>query len=44
MLALLQRIKDSNIVLKGDLEFVNDWEYFSLGPYPATLIGPHHPN
>ncbi len=31
MLTLLQRIKDSNITLKGDLEFVNDWQYFSLG-------------
>ncbi|KAL8942117.1 MAG: hypothetical protein Q9216_001842 [Gyalolechia sp. 2 TL-2023] len=49
MLDLLQRIKDSNITLKGDLAFVNDWEYFSLepsaehdqltttGPYAGTL-------
>lgn len=49
MLALLQRIKDSNITFKGDLEFVNDWKYFSLepsaehdqltttGPYAGTL-------
>ncbi|KAL8732394.1 MAG: hypothetical protein Q9166_002792 [cf. Caloplaca sp. 2 TL-2023] len=49
MLALLQRIKDSNITLKGHLEFVNDWQYFSLepsaehdqltntGPYAGTL-------
>ena len=33
MLALLQRIKDSNITLEGDLTFVNGWEYFSLGPF-----------
>ncbi|KAL8839654.1 MAG: hypothetical protein Q9170_001660 [Blastenia crenularia] len=49
MLALLQRIKDSNITLKGELDFVNDWKYFSLepsaehdrltttGPYAGTL-------
>ncbi|KAI4250352.1 MAG: hypothetical protein LQ352_005357 [Teloschistes flavicans] len=49
MLALLQRIKDSNITLKGHLDFVNDWPYFSLdpsaehdqltstGPYAGTL-------
>ncbi|KAI4281681.1 MAG: hypothetical protein L6R38_003499 [Xanthoria sp. 2 TBL-2021] len=49
MLTLLQRIKDSNITLKGDLDFVNDWQYFSLepsaehdqltntGPYAGTL-------
>ncbi|KAL8652833.1 MAG: hypothetical protein Q9226_004097 [Calogaya cf. arnoldii] len=46
MLTLLQRIKDSSITLKGDLEFVNDWQYFSLtehdqltttGPYAGTL-------
>ena len=38
MLTLLQRIKDSNITLKGDLEFVNDWQYFSLGGFaiPST--------
>ncbi|KAL8808524.1 MAG: hypothetical protein Q9182_000075 [Xanthomendoza sp. 2 TL-2023] len=49
MLALLQRIKHSNITLNGDLEFVNNWQYFSLqpsadhdqltttGPYAGTL-------
>ncbi|KAL8808112.1 MAG: hypothetical protein Q9200_004407 [Gallowayella weberi] len=49
MLALLQRIKDSNVTLKGDLDFVNNWPYFSLqpsedhdqltttGPYAGTL-------
>ncbi|KAL8895216.1 MAG: hypothetical protein Q9192_003777 [Flavoplaca navasiana] len=33
MLTLLQRIKDSNVTLEGDLEFVNDWQYFSLGGF-----------
>ncbi|KAL8693879.1 MAG: hypothetical protein Q9218_001388 [Villophora microphyllina] len=49
MLALLQRIKGSNVTLKGDLTFVNNWQYFSLvpsaehdqltttGPYAGTL-------
>ncbi|KAL8683473.1 MAG: hypothetical protein Q9186_000513 [Xanthomendoza sp. 1 TL-2023] len=49
MLTLLQRIKHSNVTLKGDLEFVNNWQYFSLkpsadhdqltttGPYAGTL-------
>ncbi|KAL8958149.1 MAG: hypothetical protein Q9193_004735, partial [Seirophora villosa] len=49
MLALLHRIKASNVTLKGHLEFVNDWQYFSLepsahhdqltttGPYAGTL-------
>ncbi|KAL9030929.1 MAG: hypothetical protein Q9196_001003 [Gyalolechia fulgens] len=49
MLALLQRIKDSNITLKGDLEFVNDWDVpesdpsaehdqlTTTGPYAGTL-------
>jgi hypothetical protein len=31
MLALLRKIKDSNVTLKGDLEFVNEWVYFSHG-------------
>ncbi|KAL8977772.1 MAG: hypothetical protein Q9205_006494 [Flavoplaca limonia] len=38
MLTLLQRIKDSNITLKGDLEFVNDWQYFSLGGIPKAQV------
>lgn len=38
MLTLLQRIKDSNITLKGDLDFVNDWQYFSLGQFAVILI------
>ncbi len=33
MLTLLRRIKDSRIILRGDLEFVNDWKYFSLGTF-----------
>ncbi|KAI4204945.1 MAG: hypothetical protein LQ350_000797 [Teloschistes chrysophthalmus] len=44
MLALLQRIKDSNITLKEQLDFVNDWPYFSLGQsavYPNTNQGIH---
>jgi len=28
---LLRKIKDSNITLKGDLEFVKEWVYFSRG-------------
>ncbi|KAI9882833.1 MAG: hypothetical protein M1823_005419 [Watsoniomyces obsoletus] len=32
MLALLQRIRDSGVTLKGDLEFVNDWSYFTQDP------------
>ena len=31
MLRLLRRIKDSDIKLKGDLAFVNDWDYFTEG-------------
>lgn len=41
MLVLLQRIKDSNITFQGDLEFVNDWEYFSLGSSTRTSWGDH---
>lgn len=37
MLALLQRIKASNVTLKGHLEFVNDWQYFSLGAFTTSL-------
>lgn len=49
MLALYQRIQDANVTLKGDLAFVNDWEFFtgepgktfenlvSTGPYAGTL-------
>lgn len=42
MLALLQRIKDFNVSLGGDLGFVNDWQYFSLGPSRSTLMKTHH--
>lgn len=31
MMALLQRIQDSKVELKGSLAFVNDWEYFTQG-------------
>ncbi|KAI9879340.1 MAG: acid phosphatase pho5 [Pleopsidium flavum] len=49
MLDLLRRIKDANTTLKGDLEFVNGWEYFTddpdkhleqlttTGPFAGTL-------
>ncbi|KAL8700984.1 MAG: hypothetical protein Q9201_005150 [Fulgogasparrea decipioides] len=42
MLALLQRIKDSNITLKGDLGFVNDWRYFSLGDFTPSEPSAEH--
>lgn len=42
MLTLLQRIKNSNITFQGDLDFVNGWQYFSLGPSPLTLTKAHH--
>ncbi|KAL8873292.1 MAG: hypothetical protein Q9174_001221, partial [Haloplaca sp. 1 TL-2023] len=38
MLALLQRIKEANVTFKGNLEFVNNWQYFSLGRSSVTLI------
>lgn len=31
MINLLKRIKQSNVTLKGDLEFVNQWEFFADG-------------
>jgi hypothetical protein len=31
MLDLLKRIKESKQRLAGDLEFANDWEYFTEG-------------
>lgn len=31
MLDVLKRIKDANTTFRGDLEFVNDWEYFTEG-------------
>lgn len=31
MLALLERIRDRNITLTGDLAFVNNWKYFTNG-------------
>ena len=31
MFALLQRLEDSNVTLKGDLDFSNQWKYFSDG-------------
>ena len=49
MLELYHRIKDSNVTLKGDLAFVNEWDFFttepaehfeslvSTGPYAGTL-------
>ena len=33
MIALLDRIKDSKVELKGDLAFVNEWEYFTQGTF-----------
>lgn len=42
MLALLQRIKNSNVTFQGDLEFINGWQYFSLGPSPLALAKAHH--
>jgi hypothetical protein len=36
MLDLLAKIKQSKVVLKGDLEFVNNWEYFTKGSTPQS--------
>ncbi|KAF2177173.1 phosphoglycerate mutase-like protein [Zopfia rhizophila CBS 207.26] len=32
MINLLQRMKDSKITFEGDLEFANDWKFFSSDP------------
>lgn len=49
MLELYQRIQHANVTLKGDLEFVNEWDFFmrdpgdrlenlvATGPYAGTL-------
>ncbi len=39
MLDLLRRIKEANTTLRGDLEFVNDWEYFTNGRSGHPLVG-----
>lgn len=50
MLKLLERIRQSNVTLRGDLDFVNEWQYFcddpslqhdqltNTGPFAGTLI------
>lgn len=38
MLALLRRIEDLNITLKGDLDFVNEWDYFSDGTWCSSTL------
>lgn len=40
MLDLLKRMRDANTTFKGDLEFVNDWEYFSNGQSSRNLHRP----
>ncbi|TKA55486.1 hypothetical protein B0A49_12081, partial [Cryomyces minteri] len=44
MLELVKRIQDANISLKGDLEFVNRWNYFTFDPQAhfeqLTTTGP----
>lgn len=42
MLALLRKIKDSNTTLNGDLEFVNEWVYFSHGVRSLMLVEEHN--
>ena len=37
MLDLLRRIRNSNITFEGDVSFVNELEYFTLGLPLATL-------
>ncbi|KAI9787880.1 MAG: acid phosphatase pho5 [Peltula sp. TS41687] len=45
MLELVKRMRESGIEFKGDLEFVNDWEYFSDAPEKhheqLTTTGPY---
>ncbi|KAI9817954.1 MAG: acid phosphatase pho5 [Phylliscum demangeonii] len=45
MLQLLERIRESKVVLTGDLEFVNDWKYFTEEPEnhleQLTTTGPY---
>lgn len=36
MLEMLKHIRESGVELKGDLEFVNDWEYFTDGIIAAV--------
>ncbi|KAK5009627.1 hypothetical protein LTR60_005155 [Cryomyces antarcticus] len=44
MLELVKRIQDANVTLKGDLEFVNRWNYFTFDPQAhfeqLTTTGP----
>lgn len=40
MIELLERIRDSDVRLKGKLEFVNDWDYFTQGMLIAWLYYP----
>lgn len=40
MLELVKRIRESGVKFKGDLEFVNNWEYFTDGiASPPKLPG-----
>ena len=32
MLSMLQRIRELNVTLTGNFEFLNEWEYFCFGP------------
>lgn len=36
MLALVQRAKQSNITFEGSLDFLNDWQYFAVGPFLSS--------
>ncbi len=40
MLQLLKRIRDLNVTLKGDLEFVNTWKFFTDGAFFSTITCP----
>lgn len=35
---LLKRVKNSNVTLKGDLAFANDWEYFTPGTCVYSVL------
>ena len=37
MIALVDRIHASKVKLKGELEFANDWQYFTQGPRISVL-------
>ena len=42
MLKLLERIAQSNVTLRGDLEFVNQWQFFCDGtPVPSDITSSH---